>query len=1050
MARRRLARRFAGIALPAAAALLLGAGAAPAGGTAGVDEVELIVGFRAGVPALRQEQAVRSVGGTSERRYARIAARLVRVRGAGARRALERDPSVRYVEENRRVSLDAVPNDPQFGSLWGLHNTGQAVGYFPGTPDADIDAPEAWDVSTGAGVTVAVVDTGVDLSHPDLAANAWTNQREVPGNRVDDDGNGYVDDVHGWDFYEDDATPQDGHGHGTHVAGTVAAVADNGVGVAGVAPRARLMALRMMGPDGVGSTADAVEALLYAAANGAVVANASFGDTEDSQALRDAVAVADADGMLVVAAAGNDGSDNDVDPRYPAAIDAPNLVAVAATDNGDDLAWFSNVGAASVDLGAPGASILSTWPGGRYQWLDGTSMAAPHVSGAAALAKAAFPAATAVGLKALLLRTVDPLTSLAGQTATGGRLNANAAVRCADAPQVWVDMPAAPLSLLQGQAVPLRVLAGRCGDPAGVTVSATANGVAAPLTPRGDGVYTGTVTPTAPGAFVISVSASAGGRTDTRTLTGVVDATVDAVVGGAPVTVTASAPGQNIHVRFAGTAGHVVAIRASSVSISTSVLSVTAPDGATVFPPAYVFASGSFLEPRTLPATGDYMLLVDPQGAATGSMTLTLYDVPPDQVVAATVGGPSVTLANVAPGQNARAQFAGVAGRTLSVRLTSTYQGAKVSLLAPDGKAVGPLTYLYAKSFVEPVVLPSSGTYTLLVDAPGAATGSATATLYDVPADATATTAPNGTAATVTTTVPGQGAKVLFDGTASTRVSVKVSSVTMSGARVWLQAPDGSTLVQPLYVGTAGGLLEPLTLPATGRYTVAVDPATDATGSVTLTVYLVPPDATASATVGGASVRVTTTAPGQNARVRVSGTAGTVLAIRASDVTMQSATLRLVAPDGSVLVPTTYVFTSGTFVEPRTLPLTGDYELLVDPQSAAVGSLTLTFLDVPPDATATAVVGGGPVTLAVTVPGQGARVTFAADAGRTVTVSLTGVTVQSSKAWVLAPGGATVVQPTYLFTSPKSFTFTAAATGVHTLVLDPQAAAVGSYTVAVT
>ena len=174
-----------------------------------------------------------------------------------------------------------------------------------------------------------------------------------------------------------------------------------------------------------------------------------------------------------------------------------------------------------------------------------------------------------------------------------------------------------------------------------------------------------------------------------------------------------------------------------------------------------------------------------------------------------------------------------------------------------------------------------------------------------------------------------------------------------------------------------------------------------------------------------------------------------MLALNATQVTMTSATLRLVAPDGATLGTTAYVFTSGAFVEPRVLPLTGEYELVVDPQAAAVGALTVSFLEVPPDVTAEATVAGPAVTATVTVPGQGARVSFAAQAGRTVTVALTGVTVLQSRAWVLAPDGTTLVQPQYVFTSPKTLTFTTGAAGVYTLVLDPQAAATGRYNVAV-
>jgi hypothetical protein len=218
---------------------------------------------------------------------------------------------------------------------------------------------------------------------------------------------------------------------------------------------------------------------------------------------------------------------------------------------------------------------------------------------------------------------------------------------------------------------------------------------------------------------------------------------------------------------------------------------------------------------------------------------------------------------------------------------------------------------------------------------------------------------------------------------------------------------------------------------------------------MTLTVSLVPPDVAATASVGGAPVRVTVTAPGQNARVRVTGAAGQTLAIRVSDVTVATTTFKLLAPDGATLVPSTYVFTSGTFVEPRQLPVTGVYELVVDPQAAAVGSLTFTFVDVPPDVVASASVGGPAVTVTVAVPGQGAKVAFSAPAGQGVTVSLTAVTVNQSKVSVVGPDGAVLVAPQYLFTSPKTLTFTVAATGVQTVVLDPQAAATGAYTVTV-
>jgi subtilisin family serine protease len=209
-----------------------------------------------------------------------------------------------------------------------------------------------------------------------------------------------VDDWRGWDFVNNDNDPSNDNGHGTHVAGTIGAVGDNGVGITGVSQQVRLMGLKFIGADGSGTAADAVSAILYAAANGADVTNNSYGGDGFSQAMFDAIQTADSRDSLFDAAAGNDFSDNDAEPVYPAGYDVPNVVSVAASDADDDLAWFSNYGRAAVDLVAPGMNVFSTSAGGGYRFDSGTSMAAPHVAGAAALAQAAFPSASDVGLKA--------------------------------------------------------------------------------------------------------------------------------------------------------------------------------------------------------------------------------------------------------------------------------------------------------------------------------------------------------------------------------------------------------------------------------------------------------------------------------------------------------------------------------------------------------------------------------------------------------------------------------------------------------------------------
>ena len=337
-------------------------------------------------------------------------------------------PLVEYAEPNYVVRAINTPNDTYFDLTYGLHNTGQTIQGQVGIADADIDATEAWNTFTGdPNFAVAVIDTGVDWDHPDLAANIWSNPGEVAGNGVDDDGNGYVDDVRGWDFYDTDNNPDDADGHGSHCAGTVGAVGNNGVGVAGVNWRCKIVPLRFLGPQG-GFTSDAVLAVSYCTTNGIRVSNNSWGGGGFSQALFDAIQGTQAVGHVFCAAAGNSGTNNDSSAHYPSNYDLPNVLSVAATDNRDGLASFSNYGATSVDLAAPGVDIASTYAAAGYVYLSGTSMATPHVAGVATLLLGYDPGLTWQQAIDRLLSTVRPVSSLAGITATGGVVNAAAAL----------------------------------------------------------------------------------------------------------------------------------------------------------------------------------------------------------------------------------------------------------------------------------------------------------------------------------------------------------------------------------------------------------------------------------------------------------------------------------------------------------------------------------------------------------------------------------------------------------------------------------------------
>lgn len=330
-----------------------------------------------------------------------------------------------YIEH----ALSTTPNDPRFGELWGMHNTGQSSG----TPDADIDAPEAWDITTGrSNILVAVIDSGIDYTHPDLAANMWINSGEAGSlstNGIDDDGNGFIDDARGWDFYNDDNDSMDDNSHGTHCAGTIGAVGNNGTGVVGVCWNVSLVGLKFLGANGTGPNSAGIDATYYAARLGARMISASYGGGSPSQAGYDSIANAGASNMLFIAAAGNSADDNDVTPHYPSSYTNDNVIAVANSTSTETLSGSSCYGLTSVDLAAPGSSILSTIPGGGYGTKSGTSMATPHVAGAAALLWSYNSGMSATEVKAALMATVDTNAAFAGKMVSGGRLNINRAIR---------------------------------------------------------------------------------------------------------------------------------------------------------------------------------------------------------------------------------------------------------------------------------------------------------------------------------------------------------------------------------------------------------------------------------------------------------------------------------------------------------------------------------------------------------------------------------------------------------------------------------------------
>ena len=342
-------------------------------------------------------------------------------------------PEVEYAEENFEINLtEAVdssivpvfPHDPQFIEQWALQNSGQRGG----KEDADISAPLAWATTTGSEeVVVAVLDTGVDYNHEDLKPNMWTRPASMEAYQDADLGS--VDDEYGFNAVENASDPMDDNGHGTHCAGIIGAEGENDLGIAGVNWKVRIMPLKFMNAGGSGTTKDAIEAINYAinrkkAGVNVRIISASWGSTQRSRALEDVIRKAYEADILFVAAAGNSSVSNDRTPHFPSSYNVPNVVSVAALDRNDQLAKFSNWGAKSVAIGAPGVDILSTWLGNAYEEKSGTSMATPVVAGVAALIVAEHQGMSVDDVRKKLLASTDPIVALKGKTVTGGRINA--------------------------------------------------------------------------------------------------------------------------------------------------------------------------------------------------------------------------------------------------------------------------------------------------------------------------------------------------------------------------------------------------------------------------------------------------------------------------------------------------------------------------------------------------------------------------------------------------------------------------------------------------
>jgi thermitase len=539
-------------------------------------------------------------------------------RGVGVEQAiaaLANRPGVVFAEPNWKLSTAAVSNDPYYTTssrLWGVYGDDQPSASGPSgtTNQFGSQAENAWAAGfTGSrNVYVGVIDEGVDFNHPDLAANMWVNPHEITGDGIDNDGNGYVDDVRGWDFFANDSSVYDGSSddHGTHVAGTIGGVGGNGVGVAGVSWNVTMIPLKFLGIDG-GYVTSAVQALDYLTdlktrhGLNIVASNNSWGGGGYSSALHSAIIRGANAGILFVAAAGNSGVDTDATANYPSnystlqgtsatrAASYEAVISVAALTSTGGLASFSNYGATSVDIAAPGAGINSTVPGGGYSAWSGTSMAAPHVTGTVAILAASRPGMSAADIRSAILSTARPTVSLAGKTATGGRLDVGAAVNVAPP----VDIAITGSSVLEGNSGTTQLaftVTLSATATTTVTVSyATVNGTA---TAGSDYVTASGTLSFAPGEMKKTIFVNAIGDT--------------AHEANETFTVTLSGASANARITMASATGTITNDDAQPVSPTLSISSVSALEniGTFVFTVTLSAASSSKVTVRFATANG--------------------------------------------------------------------------------------------------------------------------------------------------------------------------------------------------------------------------------------------------------------------------------------------------------------------------------------------------------------------------------------------------------------------------------------------------------------
>jgi hypothetical protein len=516
-------------------------------------------------------------------------------------------------------------------------------------------------------------------------------------------------------------------------------------------------------------------------------------------------------------------------------------------------------------------------------------------------------------------------------------------------------------------------------------------------------------------------------------------ATYPITPGGPSVVVAVGSAGGTSRATFSGTAGQRVAVRATNTTILAGKFTLQDSSG-TVLRTSGLNTGGAWLDMVTLPADDTYSIVVDAGSTYTGQTTVTLYNVPADPTAALTSGNPG-TLMTTTPGQNASFTFSGTAGWNLSLKLTNVSTPIlNVIVKNPDGTTLMPALGVVGSKWIEPLDLTQTGTYTIKVDPQSFAKGTQTLTAWTFHGDQSASTSADGSTHTFTLATPGQNGSLYVSATNGDKLSFTFTGITVPAGKMWIKNPDGTVLVASQSLSGSGIMVEPIVVTQTGDYHVFLNPDTFTTGSVTVRAYTVPPDMVHDVAVDGTPDSMVFAIPGQNGKIRFSGTTGQVVSINLGS-SVAATGYQLLKPNGTVLVSGSFD-ASGGFIDPLTLPADGTYRLVLDPQSFSLGTVTTTLYNVPADATAAGALGSTTVNT-VSTPGQNAAMTFAGTTGQRVSLTASAVTIPNSVVWIERPNGVSLAQFSTGTSGHYMSPVTLPQTGMYTVHIDPQGSGTG-------